>query len=510
MKNLKINNSAEKLFNKKTAILFCSFAVFFKSFLSAALELHPDEAYYWLWSKNLALGYYDHSPMVAYFIKLTTLFSDAELFVRFSSLIVTVILSVLIWKFAKELFNETVAAASVVIINSLPLMLIGSLIITPDTPVFLFWSFAVYFLWKASVFPSKETKYFYLTGLFFGLALLSKYTAVLFAPCVLCYMIFDKKLFWFKSKHFYLMFALSFIIFLPVIIWNAQNGWISFSYQLGHGLSSAKLHFNYVLEYLGAQCLVAGPFVFFAGFAAVFYIIFRRRDNENSFEAVQSVYSKKIFLASFSIPVILFFAVTALKRYPGANWPSFAYFTFSVLTAAYLILNITPAKKKILISAVVFNAVLSSAVGFHAKFGFVPIQKFSKNAAIADATNWFSGWNYLGQEILNSGVKYAVTDKHQWSAVLEYYTRGKVKAFIDTPKRSQYYYWEIPDDLNKSKTAFVHIDNEMRDDFAKITGARVFYVQRYGIPVRQYAVVESLGRGFKNPSYKNKNQGRQN
>jgi undecaprenyl-diphosphatase len=483
----------EKLFNKKTAFWFCSLAVLFKSFLSAALELHPDEAYYWLWSKHLALGYYDHSPMVAYFIKLTTLFSDAEFFVRFSSVAVTAAVSVLVWKFAKELFNETAAAASVIIINSLPLMLAGSLIITPDTPVFLFWSFAVYFLWRASVSRCGETKYFYLTGLFFGLALLSKYTAVLFAPCVLCYMVFDKKLFWLKNKHFYFAFVLSFAVFLPVLVWNAQNGWISFSYQLGHGLSSREIHFNYVFEYLGAQALVAGPFVFFAGFAAVISKIKRK-----AFD------SKTVFLSSFSIPVILFFAATALKRYPGANWPSFAYFSFSVLTAAYLLSNVTPLKKKILIAAVVFNAVLSAAAGLHAKFTIFPVQKFSQKAAIADATNWFCGWRYLGNDILSSQAKYAVTGKHQWSAALEYYTGGKVKAFVDSPKRSQYYYWETPDDMPDSKTVFVNVDNEMTSDYSKIPGARVFYVYRYGVPVRQYAASEMSGYDFKNHSFKNK------
>ena len=483
----------EKFFNKKAAVFFAAAAVLFKYLLSAALELHPDEAYYWLWSKNLAFGYYDHSPMVAYFIKLTTLFSDAEFFVRFSSLIVSAILSVLIWKFAKSLFNEAVAAASVIIINSLPLTLIGSLIITQDTPVFLFWSFAVYFLWKASVSESGETKYFYLTGLFFGLALLSKYTAVLFIPCAFCYMIFGGKLGWLKKPHFYFSFVLAFIIFMPVAVWNAQNGWISFSYQLGHGLSSPKLHINYVFEYLGAQCLVAGPFVFFAGFTAV-VLWFKRK----AFDL------KTIFLSSFSIPVILFFAATALKRYPGANWPSFAYFTFSILTAAYFLVNASTAKKKILIAAAALNAFLSIATGIHAKFAIVPLQKFSHKAAIADATNWFFGWKDLGQEILNLDVKYAVSGKHQWSAAAQYYTGGKVKVFTDSPRRSQYYYWEIPNDLKNSKTVFINVDNEMTSDYEAIADARIFYVYKYGLPIRQYAVCEKDGYNFENQSYKNK------
>ena len=134
----------EKIFNKKTAVWVAAACIIFKGWLSAVLELHPDESYYWLWSKFLGLSYYDHPPMVAYFIKATTLFCDSEFFVRLSGLIVAAALSVLLWFFAKKLFNEKIAAASVIIINTMPLMLAGALIITPDTPVFLFWSFALF------------------------------------------------------------------------------------------------------------------------------------------------------------------------------------------------------------------------------------------------------------------------------------------------------------------------------------------------------------------------------
>ncbi|MCL2390204.1 MAG: glycosyltransferase family 39 protein, partial [Endomicrobia bacterium] len=149
----------ERIFNKKNTVLAVGAVVLFKLFLSAVLELHPDEAYYWLWSKNLALGYYDHSPMVAYFIKITTVFSDSEVFVRLSSVIVTVFLSFLTWKFAKKFFDETVAAAAVIIVNTIPLMMVASIVITPDTPVFLFYCLSVYFLWR--LVQTNETKYWY-------------------------------------------------------------------------------------------------------------------------------------------------------------------------------------------------------------------------------------------------------------------------------------------------------------------------------------------------------------
>ncbi|MCL1971820.1 MAG: glycosyltransferase family 39 protein [Endomicrobia bacterium] len=469
----------EKIFNKKNTFLLVGFAVLFKIFLSAVLELHPDEAYYWLWSVHLAPGYYDHSPMVAYFIKITTLFSDSELFVRFSSILTTVILSGLIWKFAKKLFDEKAAAASVMVVNTLPLMLVGSVIITPDTPLFLFWSFTVYFLWK--LIDTNQAKYWYITGVFFGLAMLSKYTGALFLPCLLVYMLVDRKLIWFKNKHFYLMFAVSLVIFLPVIYWNFQNGWISFIFQLNHGLHNPKFNLGYIFEYLGGQALIAGPVVFVAGVIAA-AVYFTTKD------------TKKVFLASFSLPIILFFAFTALKRLPEANWPAFAYFAFSIAAAQYMLGS--KIKKNILIIGIILNIFISVAGGLHAAYGIIPVYKFSESAALLDATNWFTGWKSMGKNLSERGVKYAVTDSHQWGGAIAYYARGKVTPVLDevhNDRFNQFAFWDIPQDLDKSKVAIIKIDRRMIHDFSGIPGAEIFYVYRNGIAVRQYVITEEDG-----------------
>ena len=50
----------------------------------AVLPLSADEAYYWLWSKHLAAGYYDHPPAIAFLIRAgVTLFGDTSFGVRF-------------------------------------------------------------------------------------------------------------------------------------------------------------------------------------------------------------------------------------------------------------------------------------------------------------------------------------------------------------------------------------------------------------------------------------------
>lgn len=474
------------MFNKKTATIFVAAIIAFKSFLSATLELHPDEAYYWLWSQHLALGYYDHAPMIAYFIKLTTLFSNSEFFVRFSTIIATLILSILVWRFVKKNFNETIAAASIIILNTLPLMMAASIIITPDTPLFLFWAFAVYFLWKLSC--TEETKYWYLTGLFFGLSLLSKYTGILFAPCLLIYMFIDKKLYWFKNKHFYFMFLTAFIIFIPVLLWNFQNDWISFTYQLKHGLHNPE-PFNLlevlsnIFEYIGGQMLIGGPLIFISGIvAAIAYLKnFKKAD------------SKIHLIFSFSIPIFVFFFITAFKQKPGANWTAFAYFTFCIMISWYMLTELTSFKKNVLIIAIIINITASLIVGLHVKYAIIPVNKISEKAAIADATNWFSGWKLLGDDLLERDIKYVITHSHQWGSEIAYYTKGKIGTFLNNKRQNQFAYWEVPKDLETEKVAIVRIDNRMEDDFSTIEGADIITVKRHNIPVRQYAIIESEG-----------------
>jgi 4-amino-4-deoxy-L-arabinose transferase-like glycosyltransferase len=311
--------------------------------------------------------------------------------------------------------------------------------------------------------------------------MLSKYTGVLFLPCLAVYMLLDKKLNWLKNKHFYLMFAVSLIVFLPVVYWNMHNGWISFTYQFNHGLYNTKLNFGFIFEYLGGQALIAGPVALVAGFIAS-AVYFTSKD------------TKKLYLAAFSLPVILFFACTALKRLPGANWPAFAYFALSIAAAQYMLGS--KIKKNVLIIGIIFNMFISVVVGLHAAYGIIPIYKFSQKAAVADATNWFSGWKELGENLAKRDVKYAVTHAHQWGGAIAYYARGKVAAVLDNVggnRFNQFAFWDIAQDLDKSKTAIVRIDNRMEDDLSAIEGAEIFFVYRNGIPVRQFAITETDG-----------------
>ncbi len=446
--------SLQNIFNLKNTFIFVIFSAAWKLFIST-IALHSDEAYYWLWSKHLALSYYDHAPMVAYFIKLTTLFSDGEAAVRFSSVIVTVILSILLWKLVIKIFNnEVMASAAVIILHCMPILFTASILITPDTPVFLFLSLATYYVWK--LIDTENQNYWYLIGLFFGLSMLSKYTACLFVMSLGIYVLLAKKWDWFKSYQMYVAVIISIICFMPVLIWNWQHDWASFSYQIGHGLSNDGIRFNYIFEYLGTQALVFNVILFFP----VLYIGIKylfSKDNKN------------IFLAAFSVPVILFYVITALKRLPGGNWPIPAYFTFSIIAAKWFIGNSDIAdthfsfKQKLVTGAIIFNLFVSTLVGLHAKYTIIPIHKFSDKQAVADATNYFYGYKDLAEVLLADGYDYVLTPEHQLSASIAYYTKNKIKTFRynNNSKKTQFEIWGMPKDLSSyGKGAFVYEPTE--------------------------------------------------
>lgn len=477
--------SVEKIFNLKNTVIFVCFSVAWKIFLASALCLHPDEAYYWLWSTNLQLSYYDHAPMVAYFIKLTTLFSNSELAVRFSTIIATVILTFLLWKLVKSLFkSEVTASAAIIILHSMPILFSVSIITTPDTPSFLFLSVATFFVWK--LIKSENQNYWYLIGLFFGLSMLSKYTACLFLMSLFFYMLLDKKIYWFKSYQLYLGIIISVICFLPVIYWNWQHDWASFSYQIGHGLSNKGIRFNYIFEYLGTQAGVFNVILFFP----VLYIGIKYLFSKNT---------EKVFIAAFSVPVILFYVITALKRLPGGNWPIPAYFTFAIIAAIYFADGIR-FKKKLLIISIILNIVLSVLVGLHAKFSIFPVELISEDAAIADTTNWFYSYKELTEKLLKENYSFVMTPSHQLSSTIAYYSKNKIKTAVlpHKTKKSQYDFWPLPEELKNSNGAFVF---EYKDDnsyfdtkhiFNDVFDINVFAYLRHHLIIKQF-VIKKVG-----------------
>src|ERR1043165_551535 len=104
-------------------------------------DLSFDEAHYWMWSERLAPSYFSKGPGIAFAIRASTiLFGATEFGVRFWSPILGAATSLLIYYFARRLFNPTVGFWTVLGLNAVPLFNIGNILMTIDPLSIFFWS----------------------------------------------------------------------------------------------------------------------------------------------------------------------------------------------------------------------------------------------------------------------------------------------------------------------------------------------------------------------------------
>jgi len=302
-----------------------------------AINLAPQEAYYWNYSRHLALSYFDHPPMLAYMIYIFThLGGQTEFFVRISCVICFFGLTCLIYLTGRLLFSEKVGFFSAMLSNSVLIFAMGATIATPDTPMVFFWMLSFYSFSKLIFTENKKWWYFW--GISAGLALLSKYTAVFIVPSVFLFLIFskqDRK--WLLSKEPYLAVILAILVFSPVIVWNAQNSWASFvfqSYRRSHEIGS--LSARHFFGYLGTQMGVVSPLVYLGLIYATI------QSGTTGFK-----WNDRRFLLCFfwSFPMILFFTLVATKYWVKMNWVSAAYLA-SCISLMALYFQLVENKKR--------------------------------------------------------------------------------------------------------------------------------------------------------------------
>ncbi|WP_372520871.1 glycosyltransferase family 39 protein [Candidatus Ruminimicrobiellum ovillum] len=370
------------------------------------LGLTVDEAHYWVYSKFLDLSYYDHPPMIGYIIKLfTDIFGINEFAVRLPSVIIFVITSWLFFLCIKKLFNERVAFIGIVLINILPVFsFLGAVVTIPDSPLSLFWILSFYLF--INIIETKEKKYWYILGLVVGLAFLAKYTAVMIYPSIILFLICSKEnRFWFLKKEPYLAMIISFIIFLPVVVWNIQNNWASFGFQLQHGFGKSLPSFSFTLfgRSIGAQAGYVSPFLFIF-FCYVAYVLIK--------DAFFKKQKDALFVASFSLPVLFFFNAIATFNEILPHWPAMGYLILTIY-AAYIINKFWDNSKfrKIIYFSCGFALFLDLIVPVHCIYKFIPIEPFLPKketqkveygipkAEIVDVSNDLYGWKELSSEI---------------------------------------------------------------------------------------------------------------
>ena len=231
-----------------------------RGFLAAFIEFGNDEVYYWTYAMYPDWSHFDHPGMVGWIMQIFSLnlLFDSELALRLSSIVFMTIDTYIIYRLGCLVKNKLAGFyAALLYTASLYVFVITGIFIMPDTPLMLFVLLSVYHFLKYFMSTSGDktclvpTGNLLLGGLFAGLALLSKYSAGFIWIGVGLYVLFyDRKQL--KNKYLYLSILITAIYMLPILIWNIQNDFISFTFHGDRVSLFGKIEIqDFVMEILG-------------------------------------------------------------------------------------------------------------------------------------------------------------------------------------------------------------------------------------------------------------------
>lgn len=376
-------------------------------------ELWDDEAYYWVYSRHLDWGYFDHPPMIALLIKIGYGIFHNELGVR---LLIVFVNTLTLWITARLIASKD-NKLFYLLIGAMGAMQIGGMLAVPDVPLIFF--AAIYF-WVYRNFVNEQTwKNTILLGLSMALMFYSKYHGVLLVFFTLLSNINLLKVF-----KFYVACIITTVLFLPHIYWQYTHGFPSLQYHLVDRNASAY-NISFSLDYLGGQLLLFGPLL---GWLILYYAF--RCPIQNSFERA---------LKFCVIGVLSFFLLSTFKGRVEANW-TVMLFTPVVILAHQAIVRKGWTQKWLLYTLPV-TLLLVLVVRVYMVWDFMPGVKIRPE--IHHNREWTSAVAARAQ-----GKPVVFVNSYQRPSKYMFYT-GQLSYSLNSryARRSQYNFWDTETEL---------------------------------------------------------------
>ena len=436
------------------------FFVYFSPFCLA-----EDEAQYWDWSRHYALGYYSKPPMIAYVMRaLTHAMGNKEWAIRSGAVLCSLgtlaLLYALTLRVAKR---ERAALFAVCIALTMPFTWAGSVLMTVDPLLALFWALAMYAFHRA---VNGEPRMWWLTGLALGLGMLSKYTILVLVVSFALYLLLVDRA---PLRTFgpYAAVGVMVVCLSGVIYWNATHDWVSLRHTASIG-ADASWSFgktvNRLIEYFVAQAGAVSPILFGLFLWSMAALVRRWRQRDAAF----------LFLCGATL--FGFYAIVALSRRPEANWPVCSYLA-AVPAFAWMWTERErgPRMRKLLVVAVALGCLmglaarstnliylLSDAVGGRdGRTDRIQFGRFSIDPD-RDPTNRVIGGRELGAALGKYGADdskplFIFTPRYQLTAWTAFYTPGRPRTYYVNPEEryNQYDLWGGWDKLVGQDALFV-------------------------------------------------------
>ena len=428
--------------NKNLRILFYSFWSIISLIQAAFTNLLFDEAYYWKYQTQLDWGYFDHPPMIAWLIKPGyTLFGN-ELGVRFS-IILLLLLMIYLLEYLVRPKNLKLFYA---LISSIAIFHFIGFLALPDLPLLFFTT--TFFIAYNHYLKKDSFKNNVFLAIAIALLLYTKYHGIL---VVFFTVLSNIKLF--RKRSFWVVTAIALLLYLPHILWQYDHDWASFRFHL------IERRYNdyealFTFEYLIAQPIISGPLV---GIPLIWFF-FKTKPKTNFQNALKYT----------GIGVYVFFFISSFKGHVESNW------TFTALIPLIL-LGYDGIEKSQKTTSYIYRTfpislILILAIRFYLLYDFLPNSW--------DVKTEFHQWKSWAKTIKNhtEGKTVIFANSYQKASFYEFYSGDPSYSFNNVwGRKNQFSIWDITQNQCwENDVALIHNFSSSKDD-SLLTNTEMVY-----------------------------------
>jgi len=464
-----------------------------------SVNLVSDEAYYWMWGQHPELSYFDHPPLNAWLIWVSSqLFGHGILQLRMWSVLTAIGTGMIFWNWAKRFGGdewEPIFWRSLCIWLAAPMYGVYPTFATSDHLLFFFvllsGHFLINFLLAVREGGTGKLSNLYLGALFMGVTALSKYNALFFGFALLFYIIGSPKLRGlFRNPHLYLAALVVVVVGSPVLIWNISNGFASFEFHLVQRHDAGSLHqinLSNVWQFIGETALTLTPFGIFGVLAFAF-----SRPKQAFERTAWGLGSWFFWLSTLS------FLFVALTQQLFFWWNVSAYMLLMPFMGKYM-------KNGIVFWGHIVLSVVLSVFYVYSSSVFPVLNYLGRGDPTRER---YYGWDEIAAPIEAAIAKYQpdfiASTKWESASVVGYALNNPDVVSI-SPRNSEYHYWldKPAREAKRGQNALVVVqagmDKGLADpQFETLTPIEDFPIMRQGKKMTSYQLY--WGEGYK-PSY---------
>lgn len=407
-------------------IIFLIIWLFFNLLQAKFTGLHADEAYYWVYSRFLAWGYFDHPPMVALFIKAGYSLFQNTLGLRLVTVLSYTLSIYFIWQMVKPYAANP--KVFILLFSSVIIFHVYGVITTPDSPLFFF---SVLFLYVYQQYVKEDHwKWGLLLGALAAATLMSKYHGIL-----MIFFILISNLSLLKRPSFWLAIFVALVLYLPHIYWQYSNDYPSLQYHL-FDRSASPYKIKDTALYLLDQLLMTGPLTGWFLIAA----FIRQKTNHDQF-----LISLKFMAYGFFV----FFFINTFKGSVQAHWTLLEYVALFIPAYIYTANN---KLKKVYQNLLIANIVLIIFIRLVVIYAPGKLKEIKY-------VNYYYGRESWAKNVQQAakGAYVIFQDGFKFPSYYNFYNQT-VKGFGYNSynyRKTQYDIWPIEDSLRHKKVFFV-------------------------------------------------------